>query len=124
MVRISLITTAALFSSLIGLTANADSLGFEGRWGLVGTQCAASGDLVPTEITATEIRYYESRCQFSQIEPIGDRGVSWRVTAQCSGEGMTWPVSYIVGLYDVQQGQMLSMVNLTNGNTWLAERCE
>jgi len=89
----------------------------------MGTQCATSGDTVPAEITSTEMLFYESSCTFNSVDLIGDAGMSWRVSVECSGEGYTWPVDYIFALNEVDQGQVMTFVDLTDGYTWMADFC-
>jgi hypothetical protein len=115
--------TVSIVAGIWSGHAGAESLGFEGLWGRVGTQCASSGDLVPTEITNSEIRYYESSCSFVQVDPVGEYGTTWNATVECSGEGTTWQETFVIAIHDLDQGQMLSMIDMTDGYARLSERC-
>ena len=103
--------------------SEAHPLGFEGRWGLVGTGCASRGDLVPIEITSTEIRFYESRCPIAEVDPVGQSGGTWTVTVECSGEGETWTVPYVFALLDAGQDRQLVMIDMSDGFASLRGAC-
>ncbi len=97
--------------------------GFEGRWGMVGTNCATRGDLVPTEITSTEVLFYESRCTIVEVEPIGDPVSTWAVKTECHGEGDTWIWPYVLAFVDVGQNRRLVVINMDNGSATVREAC-
>lgn len=107
----------------VSLPAVAQSHGFEGLWGLSGSQCDARGDSVPTEITATAIHFYESSCAIADVKSVGEAGTTWRVEAECSGEGEQWTVEYLMATIADSQPQTLVMIEMDYGAAWLMERC-
>ena len=101
----------------------AQPYGFEGTWGLVGTQCATRGDTVPTEVTATEIRFYESRCAIAEVTPVGEAGATWQITAECRGEGEQWSVPFLFAILETDGHQSMAIINMDYGTARLTERC-
>ena len=116
-------TCAVALAVCASFPAFAQPHGFEGSWGLVGTQCATVGDTVPTEITSAEIHFYESRCAIADVTPIGDAGSTWQIAAECRGEGEEWTVPYLLAVLDVEGRQSMVMINMAHGRAWLTERC-
>jgi len=114
---------AATLSLCSGLPAIAQTYGFEGSWGLVGTQCATAGDTVPTEITATEIRFYESRCAIAEVAPVGEAGSTWQVAGECRGEGEEWEVPFLFAILESGERQSMVIINMDYGSAILTERC-
>lgn len=114
---------AVLLSLCSGLPAFAQPYAFEGSWGLVGTQCASLGDTVPTEITATEIRFYESRCAIAEVTPVGEAGSTWQVVAECRGEGEEWLVPYLFAILETSERESMVIINMDYGTARLTERC-
>lgn len=114
---------AVALSLSLGLPAFAQPHEFEGSWGLVGTQCATAGDTVPTEITATEIRFYESRCAIAEVTPVGEAGSTWQVAAECRGEGEEWLVPFLFAILETEARQSMVIINMDYGRACLTERC-
>ena len=115
---------AAALSACWVFPAFAQTYGFEGTWGTVGTQCARVGDTVPTEITATEIRFYESRCAIAEVTPVGDAGSTWRVAAECRGEGEEWTIPFLFATLVVGERPAMVIIDMDYGGVRLTERCD
>ena len=97
---------------------------FEGAWAYdCGIQ---GGDIVPIRISPNEISYYESQCTLDRVEPLGERGQIWSLSASCSGEGETWPRDFILALEPDGQGKPARLVelDLAFGSVQVHERCE
>ncbi|MEM7443931.1 MAG: hypothetical protein AAF414_11440 [Pseudomonadota bacterium] len=121
--NILLSTVAISMMAMAGNVASGQPYPFDGVWGLLGTECASSGDLVPTEIDGSEIRYYESTCAITEAEPIGEAGQSWQVSIECSGEGQTWTDTEVFALYALGNDELLASIDLTSGYSRISERC-
>ena len=106
------------------LPAFAQPYGFEGSWGLEGTQCAVEGDVQPIGITTTEILFYESRCAIAEVKPVGEAGLTWQIAAECRGEGEEWTVPYLFAALEVGGRQSMVIINMDYGSAWLTERCD
>ncbi|MEO1226527.1 MAG: hypothetical protein AAFX92_20085 [Pseudomonadota bacterium] len=82
------------------------------------------GDTVPTEITATEILFYESRCAIAEVTPVGEAGSTWQVAAECRGEGEEWMVPFVFASVAIGEQPSMVIINMDYGTAWLTEQCD
>ncbi len=89
----------------------------------VGCAAVSSGEYPASDdwvvVTRRYMRQHESACSFVQVLP--DRYGSLFVSAICSGEGDTWPASFVVSA-----GEDEGMLRLsdTNNNPWEMHVCD
>ena len=100
----------------------------DGRWGLTPAGCDGRNttEAMTIDTANRTIGYYESRCDLNEIVEIGALGLAWQATLVCSGEGETWTVKSVLGVFQPFDGTVdrLAMINVTDDFTTIYSRCQ
>lgn len=111
---------------LSGTAALAASL--DGRWGLSLEACndQEGVEIVTIDTNAGTIAYYETICRIENLSAIGEFGLAWNAVQSCSGEGESWTVKAVLGIFEAYDGtpDRLAMINLTDGFATVHFRCQ
>jgi hypothetical protein len=123
-----MLTRAAFFTAVVIVGAPAamaaEAIAPGGVYGTdEGCAAVASGNYPDSDdwlvLTGKYMRQHESICSFVQKLP--DRYGSIFVNAICSGEGDTWPTSFVIAAGE-EEGDV--RISDTNNNPWDVHACD
>ena len=103
-------------------TAQADFSALHGKWVPEDGPCTFDGHQSDAMMTLgpTNVRYWESGCNFIGAPQAMGVGLSYGVRMQCSGEGETWQDTVLYSL--TEEGKL--MVYFQNTYGYVARRCQ
>ncbi|MCW5715607.1 MAG: hypothetical protein KIT43_13940 [Bauldia sp.] len=116
MLRRSILASAG-FLAASGIASAAT---LDGRWSYIAAECAAeiSDAILVIDTVAGTMRYWESECTLTMLQPFGTFETAWRVQMGCTGEGEFWDRDAIFAIDVPADGDgtpRLIEIDLTDG---------